>query len=343
MTGDLKNKLIGDAKFIRAFCYFNLVNMFGDLPLVLSVDWKVNANITRASKNDVYQQIVADLLDARERMNMGYTSFSDLPLIERVRPNKSVLTALLSRTYLYQEDWQNAELESSLLINDSSTYRLELNMNDAFIKNNVEAIWQFEPRNNGFNSPDGVFISAFLINGRPTTQFPLLLDSNLVSEFAPGDQRRNNWVQTATVGSNTYYFPYKYKLNYTGQPPAEYTVVLRLAEQYLIRAEARAWKNDLMGSAQDLNRIRERAGLPNTLASTKEQLIDSIMQERRFELFAEYGHRWFDLKRTNKINEVMSAVAPLKGASWQSTDEYFPIPVTDIQNNPKMTQNPGYN
>ncbi|HEU4473178.1 MAG TPA: RagB/SusD family nutrient uptake outer membrane protein, partial [Flavisolibacter sp.] len=123
-------------------------------------------------------------------------------------------------------------------------------------------------------------------------------------------------------------------------PLAEYLIVFRLAEQYLIRAEARMHKGDIQGSISDLNIIRSRAGLPSLpVTLTPVQLATAIEQERRVELFCEWGHRWQDLKRTGRAGAVLSTA---KAPNWQSTDELYPIPAVEMQNNPFLTQNPGY-
>jgi hypothetical protein len=122
----------------------------------------------------------------------------------------------------------------------------------------------------------------------------------------------------------------------------EYLVVLRLSEQYLVRAEARTHLNDLSGAAADINVVRNRAGLPDTKATDKTSLLDAIAQERRVELFAEWGHRWLDLKRTATIDTIMNIVSLSKGSSWNTNAQLYPIPAGDILLNPYLTQNPGY-
>lgn len=209
--------------------------------------------------------------------------------------------------------------------------------------NNNEAIWQLESINNGSNAPDGVFIIGYLDNAVPGSFAPYLLSDSLVNLFDSGDKRKENWVVSKMVDTQTYYFPYKYKLSYTGQAPQEYPVLLRLAEQYLIRAEAKAQENKVSEAIDDINVIRARAGvspLSNTL--TQVQALAAIAKERRLELFTEYGHRWLDLKRTGEINNVMNIVCPLKGGNWNSNWQVYPISLTEIQRDPNLTQNPGY-
>ena len=133
--------------------------------------------------------------------------------------------------------------------------------------------------------------------------------------------------------------PFKYKAQeYTGTT-VEYSILLRLAEQYLIRAEARVHLGDLTGSKLDINTIRNRAGLNNTESISEDDILQDIINERKFELFTEHGHRWFDAKRLDIAEEIL---APLK-SNWRSTDVLFPIPEKELLTNPNLTpQNPGY-
>jgi hypothetical protein len=118
--------------------------------------------------------------------------------------------------------------------------------------------------------------------------------------------------------------------------------MLRLAEQYLIRAEARAQQSDLTGALADLNAIRARAGLPGSTAMSQTEILNAIQKERRVELFTEGSHRFFDLRRTKNLDAVMTKVSPLKGGSWEPFEQWWPIPLTDVQNNKSLLQTPGY-
>ncbi|MNT42144.1 SusD family protein [compost metagenome] len=115
--------------------------------------------------------------------------------------------------------------------------------------------------------------------------------------------------------------------------------MFRLAEQYLIRAEARVYQGDLIGSKEDLNRIRTTAGLNPTNAVTAEDIKTDILNQRRFELFTEFGQRFFDLKRTGKLDEILSVSKP----GWNTTDSLWPLPALELNSNPNLNpQNPGY-
>jgi hypothetical protein len=115
-------------------------------------------------------------------------------------------------------------------------------------------------------------------------------------------------------------------------------MVLRLGEQYLIRSEARAQQNDLSGSESDINIIRSRALLSGISNLSRDELLDTIAHERQVELFCEWGHRWFDLKRTGKLSAILRPIKP----NWNDYAQLYPIPVTELANDPNLTQNPGY-
>lgn len=159
----------------------------------------------------------------------------------------------------------------------------------------------------------------------------------MVESFEPQDLRSKKWIDSLSIEPDIYYFPTKYKVR-TGTPVTEYSMVLRLAEQYLIRAEARVHQGDLTGAAEDVKKIRNRAGLTNIELSSTSQALNSIYAERKLELFTEGGHRWLDLKRTDRATEVLSPKKP----EWQPTDVLYPIPQNELNNNPNLNQNPGY-
>jgi hypothetical protein len=178
----------------------------------------------------------------------------------------------------------------------------------------------------------------FILSAAPnSTTRRVSLTPSLVVAFEPGDQRRSNWVGSFSNVSSTWHYCSKYKVA-VNPVVSEYAMVFRLAEQFLIRAEARANIDDLTGALSDLNSIRNRAGLPDATASDKASILQAIEQERRVELFAEGGHRWFDLKRNNRANQILASLK----MDWQPTDVLMPIPESERQLNPALTQNDGY-
>jgi len=343
LTFGVKQQLIGEAKFMRALFYFYLTNLYNDVPLVTTTDYKENKGLSRTSSTTIYQQIITDLKDAQNLLSNNYLDASAIQVSsERVRPNKSVATALLARVYLYSGDWVNAETQASDVINNTKLYDT-VSLDNVFLKNSIEAIWQLQPVKAGQNTDDAI---RFIIpsNG-PSNDYPVYLSNNILNSFEPGDLRKSKWIDSvvpAIPGNVAYYFPYKYKATFTSGASTEYLMIFRLAEQYLIRSEARAKQNNISGAQSDLNIIRFRAGLPTTAANDKESLISAILHERQVELFSEWGHRWLDLKRANKVDDVMAVVAPQKGGTWNTNWKYYPIPLTDIQMDLNLKQNPGY-
>lgn len=342
LAADVKQVLIGEAKFTRAFLYFYLVNLYGDVPLVLTTTLKDNASIPRTDQSLVYAQIIKDLIEAREVLANDYLN-ADLSTIssDRVRPNKLAASALLARVYLYTGKFQEAEDEASKIIGNSN-YELISDLNGIFLINSKEAIWQLQcnPLDpDGANTQDG----RYLIN--PRRRNPrFAVSTHILGRFHPTDNRAIAWTNLSPSGT---IIAYKYKEGWGTFTPTEYTMVLRLAEQYLIRAEARAYLNKLTGdnsAEQDLNAIRSRAGLASTTATTQQELLDAILAERQLEFFTEWGHRWLDLKRTGKIDEVMQQVTAEKTGSWAPYKAFLPIPYSEFQYNTALRghQNEGY-
>jgi hypothetical protein len=323
-----KQQLKGEALFIRAFTHFYLASLYGDVPYIKTTDYRTNAKVKRTPAEEVYQFAIADLLDAKSLMSDSY------PTGTRIRPNKGAAIALLARTYLYNGQWAQAEAQATEIINNTSQYALLSDLKTVFLANSQEAIWQLIPEYRYTNEG-----SLFILLAPPTY---VTLRSNFISAFEPGDLRKQNWVDSlASISGLTkwyYAFKYKEKVNPTGN---EYSMVFRLAEQYLIRAEARAQQENLTGdnsAESDVNIIRSRAGLTGTTPSTKDQLLEVIEKERRTELFTEWGHRFFDLKRWDRLNTVLLTVKP----NWNSDDALLPIPRSEILSNTNFTQNHGY-
>jgi len=346
LTPTVKQQLMGEAKFLRAFYYFYLVNLYGDVPLTTTSDYRVDAALSRSPQVQVYQQIIADLIDAQNLLTGGYVGAdAKSNTTERLRPNKWAATALLSRVYLYRQQWDSAELTATEVINNTGLYSLCPNLNNVFLKNSSEAIWQIQPVNPGWNTEDArVFIlpPTGPTSNSSVTGYPVYLSSQLLNSFDSSDQREVDWVNSVTVNGNTYHYPYKYKSATLNAPVTEYLMVFRLAEQYLIRAEARARQNNIGGATSDLDTIRKRAGLPGISANDQASLIAAILHERQVELFIEWGNRWLDLKRTGNLDIVMDSVAVDKHTNWNSNWRWYPIPSYEIVQDPHLVQNPGY-
>ncbi len=338
----IQKQLLGEAKFARAYIFFNAVNLYGEVPLVLSTDPQVNGTISRSPSATVLKQVIQDLTDAQALLSDNqYINLAGATTSDRTLPNKQAASALLARVYLYMQDWKDAETQASNVIG-ASVYVLEPNLANVFLKTSRETIWALQSVSATYANADAYSLILTIAPNGVIGQFPL--SSNLVNAFESGDNRFTNWVGTLQGGAITYYYAYKYKQGQiaSGSVISENPIMFRLAEQYLIRAEARAQQNDLSDAQADLNVIRSRAGLPATTASGQSNLLSAIYHERQVELFSEFGHRWFDLKRTGRLDAVMAVVAPQKGGSWSPFKALIPVPQSEILLNSNLTQNPGY-
>ncbi|MBE9601861.1 RagB/SusD family nutrient uptake outer membrane protein [Pedobacter sp. MC2016-24] len=322
VTPPVKSQIEGEAHFVRAFIYFYLTNLFGNIPLQLTTDYRVTRLTPLSSTDKVYSQILTDLKTAEGLLTDVY------PSTEKVRPNLSAVQALLARVYLYRKDWINAEKYAGMVIAKSGKYSLPA-LNDVFLKNSSEAIWQLFPTANANTREGGMFILT-------NTPINVTLEQSFAtSGFESNDKRPINWIKSFSNTKGTWYHPFKYKVR-SSTTVSEYSMVLRLAEQYLIRAEARAKQNDLDGSIADLDKIRGRAGLllirDLNPGINQTNLLKAILKERKTELFSEWGHRWLDLKRTDQASTVL---APIK-MGWQDTDVFYPLPADEINRNPNL-------
>lgn len=328
LSSTQKKQLQGEALFIRGLIHFYLLNLYGDIPYIKETDYRKNSIVTRMPDNEVYQDIITDVKNAADMLQENYSSE------QRVRPNRYTAKALLSRIYLYSGDYQGAEQEASSILNQSQLYILTADLDQVFLIGSQETIWQLQANADGQNSQEGdLFI---FLSGPPPM---VALNNILINSFSMQDLRRSKWIKTVTNNNGVWYHSYKYKEQNFTPVSKEYSIIFRLAEQYLIRAEARAQLGDYNGAKQDLNIIRERAGLSDTIALSKEEILQAILQERRWEFFTELGHRFFDLKRSGQLDNVLM---PSKNG-WNSTDRLFPIPQNELSTNPNLRpQNPGY-
>ena len=325
LTDDNKKQLLGEMKLARAYCYLLLVNLFGDVPLVLESGFLKSGSLPRSSVDEIYNQIINDLQEARSLLSENY------PATGKTRPNKWTAAALLSRTHLLMKNWSAAEHEATQVIN-AGVYTLESNLNNVFLSNSKEAIWQLSPVSETLNTAEGNLFIPATSTGRPAFS----ATTSLLDAFEPGDQRRIQWLKNVTVSGIQYAYPFKYKVRLGAPPYQEHLVCIRLAELYLIRSEARAHLNQLETSLEDLNIIRARAGL---LPFAGNDLLQQILKERQIELMFEWGHRWIDLKRNNLAQQVLE---PIKSPNWQNSDQLYPIPFYELETNPFLIQNPGY-
>ncbi|OQP42941.1 hypothetical protein A4H97_12375 [Niastella yeongjuensis] len=336
LSTPLQHQLLGETLFCRAFINFLLVNIWGDaVPLVTTPDLQANRNAKSVPRQQVYDQILADLLQARELLTNAYPGKS------RARPNRMAANALLARVYLYQNRYADA-IDQATSVIASNLYLPLPTPVSAFLKDSPEAIWQLMPSVG--SGVSGAVADVVLYQRSATSLTPQLL-----AAFEPGDLRRQAWVVNNVFSGSTYTTANKYKdKGATGNTnPTEYYIIFRLAEQYLIRAEAHVRLGETQAAIDDLNVVRARAGLPALLTTlTQQECMSAVEHERQVELFSEWGHRWLDLRRWPGINnpnitradEVLGAIK----RDWQPTDQWYPVPRSELQANQFLVQNPGY-
>ncbi|MGE8343013.1 MAG: RagB/SusD family nutrient uptake outer membrane protein, partial [Flavobacterium sp.] len=266
-----KDQLIGEAIFVRGLIHFYLLNTFGPIPYITSTDYKDNSTVSRLPESHVYQKIKGDLQLAVDLLPKEYVGS------DRTRPNKFAAKAVLSRVCLYMELWQEAADAASAVLNQTDLYSWPKSLNALFEKQSQSTIWQFMPATAGTNTYEG--ISLIFKQGPPSL---VAVSQDLLNAFTAGDLRKTQWLNAVSNGSSKWYHPYKYRnQSSTGTSSLEYSIVLRLAEQYLIRAEARAHTGDLIGAKEDLNKTRNLAGLGNTSAIGAEEILQAVYMERR--------------------------------------------------------------
>lgn len=325
ISAALQKQVRGEALFTRSLYYFELVNLFGGVPMITGTDFKTNMKKPRASTDSIYGMLISDLTTAMSLMQPAYPSAGHL------RPNRYTAAALLARIYLYRGQWrQAADLATQII--GSNMYQL-IEPDKIFWDGSKEAIWQMPYTTNYNQTADAQYLQSSY--GSPPSY---AMTASLANAFETGDLRKSKWMDSVKVNGVTYYYARKYKNTYSGTPIEDY-MFFRLGEQYLIRGEALAHLDQLDSARSDIDTIRARAGLGGTPAVTKEEVLLAIEQERRVELFCELGHRWYDLKRTGRAADVITAE---KTTGWQATDALYPIPLQEMQTNPFMIQNPGY-
>lgn len=340
-----KNRLIGEAKFLRAVCYFWLVRGWGDVPLQ-----HINP-AERAPKEDVYAFIEQDLKDAMAVLPTSYSA-SDLG-----RATKGAAQGLLSKVYLYEKKWQDAYDAANEVIN-SPAYGYELLDDYSMIwrvegENSSESLFEIQAR--GDSPAHGIQQYSQTQGARGTTGWGWGFNTpseNLLKAFNDeGDvirrdatiMFRNSVLYDGYVLGNTENPMYNYKAYSSKNKGAADTDknlrYLRLGEIYLIKAEAANELGQTTQALGALNEVRRRVDLPDVTTTNKEELRKAIWKERRLELAFEHD-RWFDLIRTGQAKDAMAA----NGKNFVvGKHELFPIPNQQIIDTPDMTQNPGWN
>lgn len=329
LSAAFQKQITGEMEVVRALYYFNLVNLFGEVPLVLTTDYSESSRLPRTSVADVYAQIMTDLADAEKKLPAAY------PSAGRARPNLYTVLAMLAKVNLYQGNWQNAYNESDSVIR-LGNYHLETAPGNVFLDGSSEAIWQLPAQKQNYAVADAQNFIPYNSSVAPS----YLITPFLLNAFEVGDQRLQNWTASKVVSGNAVYYPFKYKNVRPNVTPIEDQMIFRLGEMYLIRAEAAAHLNNFGQALADVDTIRARAGLAASTANPASQpaVLNAIMHERQVELFCEWGNRWYDLKRTGMAATVLGA----EKTGYTANAALYPLPQAQRQLNTLLTQNPGY-
>ena len=358
-----KDHLIAEARFLRAFYYFELVKFFGDIPLVVDQRLGVEevSKLPRTSAADVYAQIEEDLIYA--------ASILDVSNVVKGKATKGAALALLGKAYLYQNKWSDAASAFDEIINNN-WYTLIPDYADLFSvtnENNSETV--FDVQYSGLEGGSYGCLVCLEGNAGPGFQGirqyngPVYGDGNsynlptqnLYDFFPTNDSRRDYTIldidafiaaqanpqsisYAIGAGGHTGYYNNKYikRQGEIGLPdndltsPVNYRVI-RYADVLLMSAEANFQNGNSSLAEQYINEVRARAGVASMSGIT----IDDIYNERRLELSCE-GHRFFDLVRTNKASSSIDGFS-------SGTHELFPIPQIEIDlAGGNWSQNPGY-
>jgi hypothetical protein len=350
-TDSARTVLKGEAQFVRAVHYFNLVRLWGGVPLVLSTEINKTGSLPRSSETEIYTQIVSDLTDA----------IAALPKTQNMtgRATKAAAQGMLAKVYASMPtiDYTKVLQYCNAVLADTQ-YGLVDNYADLFDgnhENTKESLFeiQFDAATAGawgpqmllppsvsgdswkkFNTPSKTLINAYQSEGDVVRQSASVLFENCTGLYSD-----DVWGTT---------IPFAYKLkSASGWNSSNNIIYLRLADIILLKAEALNETGDLSGAKTLLNQIRERVDLPDKDPTTQATMRLAIEKERLLELAFE-GHRWFDLKRTGRAIAVMSecetrkSATTLYGSGITTSDLLWPIPATEIQLNPNLTQNDNY-
>ncbi|WP_027374832.1 RagB/SusD family nutrient uptake outer membrane protein [Chryseobacterium sp. UNC8MFCol] len=320
-----KQRIKGEALLVRSILFFYLQQIFGDIPYPTSTDYQINQSLSKIQSSEVLTQLENDLNTSISLLTDAYRS------TERIIPNRKVAQLMLAKIYMLQSKWNNAE---TLLrtITQSSLYQPENDLSKVFTKSGSHILWQLKPKNNGDATQE---VTAYYFTGAAPSNYAL--SQNLVNIFTAADQRKNQWMATVTVGQNTWYRAAKYKA--LTNNTSEFSVVFRLEEVYLLLAETLAQQDKIADALPYLNVTRQRATLSAlVMPISKQSLLDEILLENRKEFFTEMGHRFLDLKRMNRLNDLL----PIK-TNWKSYHSFWPLPQKELLLNPNLNpQNTGY-
>lgn len=369
-AGDRRNQIIGEASFLRAFHYYQLVKTFGGVPIELNSNSAdpAETNLSRSTEKEVYDQIVKDLEVAITNLPDTY---GDDASVNKVRATKGAANALMAKVWAQRSDrdYHKVLQYCDAVINSPAGYQLMADYAELFDGdhyNNQESILEVpyiantELANWGpqlYLAPEDGWQkycvpSKDLVNRYDSENDNIRKNANIVF-WDNLDWADENWnpCQDYSVA-----VPFNYKQKHPNAwSSGDHQYLLRLADIITLKAEAQNETGDLDGAATTLKAIRERVDLPEIPGTSKEQMKIAILDERRLELAFE-GQRWDDLVRNGVAVSTMNALSEYKYTCNNGTpsapiliqynctndDLICPIPQLERDANPNLTQNSGY-
>ena len=355
----LRARLVGEAKFLRGFFYFQLVKTFGGVPLITRPLNPSEYCQARAPIQAVWAQIETDLKEAAEVL----PEKSAYPASDMGRATKGAANSLLAKAYIFQSKWADALAASSAVI-QSGEYDLEPNYADIFKmshENGIESVFEIQhiqvatsdygdlnegqetsiyqgSRNAtyrtgwGFNLPTQDFVDEFESND-PRLKATVVFHGDLLYEGTPAQQKADNSASPTGYAAKKYLFEYSAVVPEVSNNPANWRSI-RFADVLLFHAEAANEMGNSTASLESLNRVRKRVSMPPVTTTNQAELRQAIYHERRVELGLE-GHRFFDLVRQGRAASVLA-----KNGFVAGKHEYFPIPQLELDVCDKIVQNP---
>ena len=357
MDEELRTRLIGEAQFLRAYFYFNLVRWFGDVPLILE-PFPTTFELPRTPRDEVYAQIEADLRAAADVLPASYSG------VDVGRVTSGAARAMLAKVALTHGDFQQAA-DLALEVINGGQYALLPTYGEIFTEageNSSETIFEIQAAAFEIGGGGSQYNEVQGVRGNPNLGWGFNRPSDdLIASFEPGDPRRDATILyvgevlpdgSAVIQDNPNLEGERFNQKAfvpdhpggNGNGPGNIRI-FRYADLLLIAAEALNEIGQPEQALTYLNQVRARARgsstsvLPDVTTTDRDELREAIYHERRSELALEQ-HRWFDLVRTGRAAEEME---PLRPNFTPGTNELFPIPQSEIDlSQGALTQNPGY-
>ncbi|HEY5747383.1 MAG TPA: RagB/SusD family nutrient uptake outer membrane protein [Chryseolinea sp.] len=362
LTETRRSQILGEASFLRAYHYYQLVKMWGGVPLITKPVSSTSASetqIAQSTEAEVYAQIIADLEFAVANLPDKYSDAAD---VNKARATKGAANAMLAKVYAQKSDRDYAKViqYANAVISSPAGYTLLAKYSD---------LWDGSHYNNAESIMEVQFVGGTEANWGPGLLLPPSITNDtwrkfvtpshdLINAFdAEGDTQRKEasilfekapWADefwSVTVNGEVP-FAYKWK---TSVSSTNRQYIVRLADIILLKAEAMAATGDISGAKTALNLVRHRAGLGDTPATDAAQLKTAVLNERRLELTQE-AQRWDDLRRNNVAVDVMNNLVELNLITGQqkvynmtTEKQLLPIPQSERNRNVNLGQNPGYN